>query len=203
MIQFIACVFILAACCATAFAQPSKRAEIKRIDAYAKTLDNYAKRNKNSNLVFADVSDYDQAKSKWKKFASSKEFEKFRETTEVYDIANVWQRIGKYVLAVRTLSSPSGDWAKYVSMYFRPDGTIARSESELRTFYGELIVRQNFHFNAQGKLLRRTKEYFDLATGKPKMPEGDTIGAQKGFIDEDNYFLTTKKLPFAHLLKLR
>jgi hypothetical protein len=81
--------------------------------------------------------------------------------------------------------------------------TLAKSESELRTFYGDLIVRQNFHFNARGKLLSRTKEYFDLSTGKPKKPEGDTIGAQKGFIDDDNYYLTTRKLPFAHLLKRR
>lgn len=202
MTRFIAYALILAASCAAVLAQPSKRAEIKRIDAYAKTLDNYAKRNKNSNLVFADVSDFDQAKAKWRKFASSKQFEKFRETTEVYDIANLWRRNEKYVFAVMTLSSPSGDWAKYLSMYFRPDGTIAKSESELRTFYGDFIVRQNFYFNSRGTLLRKTQEYFDLSTGKPKKPEGEYAGAQKGFIDEDNYYLTIRKLPFAHVLKL-
>lgn len=203
MIRIIAFVLISAACSASGIAQAAKQAEIKKIDAYAKALDNYAKRNKNSNLVFADVSDYDQEQPKWRKFASSKEFEKFRATTEVYEIANVWRRNGKYLLSVFTLSSPSGDWAKYVSMYFRPDGALAKSESELRTFYGDFIVRQNFYFNSRGRLLRQTKAYFDLATGKPKKPKDGDLGAQSGLVAENNYFLTTRKLPFAHLLKVR
>ena len=203
MLRIAVLILISALLVLPGFSQAGKRAEIKRIDPYAKTLDFFAKRNKRSNLVFADVSDYDQGKAKWRRFVSATALEKYREDDEVYGIANVWRRKSKVVLAVFTLSSPSGDWAKYVFMYFRPDGTIAKSESELRTFYGDFIVRQDFYFDVQGKLIKKTKNYFDLSTRKPKKPDDDYLGVQKGFVDEENYYLTTKKLPFAHLLKLR
>lgn len=203
MIRHIAIILIIAASCGAIVGQASTRAQIKRIDDYARTLDNYARRNKNSNLVLADISDYGLEKPKWRKFASSKQFEKFRESTEVYEIANVLLRNGKCVLSVMTLSSPSGDWAKYLTLYFRPDGTLAKSGSELRTFYGDLVVRQQFHFNSKGRLLRRTRDYFDLATGKPKKPEEDYLRVQEGLVEQGNYYISTKSLPFSHLLKLR
>jgi hypothetical protein len=186
-----------------AIGQRSKRAEIKRIDAYASTLDAFARRNRRSAIVFADVSDYEKEIAEWRKFTTSASLERFREEREVYDIANVWRRNRKVVLAVFTFSSPSGDWAKYVSMYYRPDGSLAKSESELRTFYGDFIVRQQYHFDLRGRLLRRTRDYFDLSTGKPKQPDQGFIVDNSGFIENNNYYPTTKKLPFAHLLKLR
>ncbi len=203
MVRFGALILLSALLGSTGFSQSSRGAEIKRIDGYVKTLNSFAKRNSRSKLVFADVSDQEQSKVKWLRFKNESELERFREDTEVYALANVWRRSGKVVLAAFTFSSPSGDWAKYLSMYFRVNGTLAKSESELRTFYGDLVVRQNFYFDGRGRLLKKTKNYFDLASGKPKKPDVDFHLDQKDTIEEENYYLTTRQLPFARLLLIR
>jgi hypothetical protein len=77
-------------------AQANKNAEVKRIDAYVKTLDAFVKRNKKPQLIFADTSDYNEgSRPKWQKFASEKALEKFREKTETYTIARRFARDGR------------------------------------------------------------------------------------------------------------
>lgn len=184
------------------FAQANKKAEIKRIDAYEKTVEALTKNSKSPQLIFADASDYNEnAKPKWRKFASEKALEKFRETSETYTIAYNWQKNGKIVASNFTLFSPSGDWAKYVFHYFREDGSLAKVESELKTFYGDLIVLQNIYFDNKGRILKKTLAYKDLQTGKPKKPAKDSFDASSSFINETDYYKQTRKLPFAHLLK--
>jgi hypothetical protein len=183
-------------------AQTNKKAEIKLIDAYSKTVDAFVKKYKSPHLVFADVSDYEtNSKPKWKKFASEKALEKFRETTETYSIAYNWQKNGKITKSNFTLFSPSGDWAQYVYHYFREDGTLAKAESEMRTFNGDLIVIQDFYFDAKGKLLKKTVKYLDLQTEKPIKPTKEFLENNAGFVDDVEYFKRTSKLPFASLLR--
>lgn len=194
-------VILTATCSLTLIAQKKNSVLIKKIDAYARSLDSYGRRNSRSKLVFADVSEPGQEKPEWRRFPSSSSLEKHREDSDVYTIANVWRRNGKVVLAVMTFSSLSGDWAKYLSLYFRADGGLAKSDTEFRTFYGDLIIRQEFYFDTRRRLLKRTKDFFDLSTGEPKKPDGEFLGPQSGIYDEENYYLTVGKLPFAHLLK--
>jgi len=183
-------------------AQINKKAEIKRIDTYAKTVDTFVKKYKSAHLVFADVSDYnDDSKAKWRKFASEKALEKFRETTETYTIAYNWQKNGKIIKSNFTLFSPSGDWAQYVYHYFRADGTLAKVESEMRTFNGDLIVIQDFYLGAKGKLLKKTVKYRDLQTQKPIKPTREFLKNNADFSNDVEYFKKTSKLPFASLLK--
>ena len=184
------------------FAQTTKKAEIKRIDAYCKTVDAFTKRYKNPQLIYADTSDYNRnSKPKWRKFASGKALEKFREKSETYTIAYNWQKNGKIVKSNFTLFSPSGDWANYVYHNFRADGTLAKVESETRTFNGDLIIIQNFYFNRQGKLLKRSVKYLDLQTQKPIKQTKEFLETRGDFSNDVEYFKKTGKLPFANLLR--
>lgn len=182
--------------------QKTASSEIERIDSLAKSIARFVEDRK-PQLVFADTSNFNSDKPKWQKFGSAAMLEKFRESKEVYDIANVWQKDGKVVCAVFTRSSPSGDWAKYLYLYFRTNGSLGKAESELRTFYGNSIVRQSFYFDQRGKQLKNTIKYFDLSSNEPKDPSASDFQELKGYIEGVNYFISTKDLPFARLLKLR
>lgn len=181
------------------FAQTNKKSEVKRIDAYCKTVDKFVESHKNSQLVFAEVLQND--KPKWRKFASEKALGKFRENSEIYTIAYNWQKNGKIVMSNFTLFSGSGDWVQYVSHYFHENGTLAKAESELRTFYGNLIVSQDFYFDKRGKLRKKNLQYLDLETQKIVKANDEFLDAHEGFLNQIDYFKNTSKLPFAYLLK--
>jgi len=176
----------------------SVKAEVKTLDAYCKSIDALAKKRKTPELVFADVSGLTDKTEKWSSFASEKALDKFREKSETYSIAYNWKKNGKIVVSNFTLFSGSGDWVKYVYHYFREDGTLARVESELRTFNGDYIVNRRRYFDRSGKLIHKTEKYLDLTTKKPKKPEGGVMGDDP---KETDYYKTTSKLPFVHLLK--
>lgn len=179
-----------------AFAQ---RSAIKEIDAYCKTVDSIRDKRKSPELVFADTAAQEDTKAKWRRFASEKALEKFREKSETYTIAYNWRNNGKIVASNFTLFSGSGDWVKYVYQYFRPDGTLARAETEYRTFMGDFIVIRRHYFNTAGKQIGSSVKFLDLNTHKPKKPEdGSVMGDDPKEVD---YYKTTSKLPFAHLLK--
>jgi|CXWL01.1.fsa_nt_gi hypothetical protein len=183
---------------ALSFELPAQASEVKKIDAYCKAVDAVRKKRKSPELVFADIADMNEDKEKWRKFASEKALEKFRETTETYSIAYNWRNGGKIVASNFTLFSGSGDWAKYVYHYFREDGSLARVESELRTFYGDFIVIRRRYFDTGGRQISSSIKYLDLKTKKPKKPEdGGVMGDDPKEID---YYRKTSKLPFAHLL---
>ena len=148
-------------------------------------------------MIFADISDYnDNSKPKWRKFASEKALEKFRETTEAYTIAYNWRKNGKIVQSNFTLFSPSGDWAQYDFHYFRANGRIAKIASELRTFIGDLIVLRDLYFNEKGKLIRQTIRYRDLSTEKPvNKPKDQDLNT------DVKIYKTVRRLPFAKLVK--
>ena len=183
------------------FAQTNKKAEIKRIDLYVKTVNKFVK-NKKPHLIFADISDYEQdSQPKWRKFKSETSLEKFRENSETYTIAYNWLQNSKIIQSNFTLFSPSGDWAHYVFHYFRADGTLAKIESDYRTFVGDFIVLENIYFNKNGKTMKKTVAYKDLTTGKPKQPSKDYLQDNLTLINKADYYQKTSKLPFANLLR--
>lgn len=152
------------------FAAAGQASEVRKIDAYAKTVGALAKKAGKPDLIFADTSDYEESDRKpaWRRFESEEELTKFREETkETYALAFVWQRDGKPVLANFTIFSPSGDWAQYDFHYFRADGSVAKIESELRTFYGEFSLKRDVWFSAAGKQISSRRGYYTLETGKP------------------------------------
>lgn len=181
------------------FAQDRNRAEIKRIDAYVRSIDRIANRKKDPDRVFADTADPEDKEAKWKRFDSTKALDKFRESKETYSVAYNWRSHGKIVASNFTLFSESGDWAKYINHYFRADGSLAKVRSELRTFYGDYIVIEDIYFDTKGKRLKRAIKYLDLTTKKPKKPTADFLG-DNTMASEVDYFKRTGLLPFANLL---
>jgi hypothetical protein len=184
-------------------AQKGKTAEIKRIDAYIKTLDALVKKAKRPHLIFADTSDYEAGSPpKWQKFTDEKALEKFRtDVSETYTIAFNWQQRGKIVRSNFTRFSPSGDWTEYTFHTFRPDGTLAHAQTEMRTFNGDLIITQDFYHDRRGRLLKKTVKYRDLTTNKPIKPTKEFLKNNADLLNDAEYYKKTSLLPFAALLK--
>ena len=81
--------------------------------------------------------------------------------------ASVLQQKGKVRLAKLTTISPSGDWTRVNRYCYRADGTLAYSESTLRTTYGNVKVYDVVAYDRTGRAIKRTRKVFDLKTGKP------------------------------------
>lgn len=165
-----------------------KKAELRSINRYVKQLTTYVEKPSAKLEIYADVSKTD--KPRWRKFRSEKSLEKFRESNEVYEIAYVWRKNGRIVVVNFTFTSGSGDWAHYVYHRFRHDGSLAKVEADLRTFYGSMSVERTYYYRRNGKLIARSAKYSDLSTGKPKKT-GDDFYDNKVRI-----YKTTKRLPF-------
>lgn len=184
----------------TNFPQVRGTSTVKQIDTYVRSIDSLMKRQKEPNLIIADVSDYDTDEPKWQTFKSSKELEAFREDTETYTIANNWRSKGKVVSSLFTMFSPSGDWATYVTHYFRSDGSAAKVNTEMRTFNGEYIIIRNFYFDTRGKLLKKTSKYLDLTTKKPKKPTAEMTDENSDLYKAE-YYKSVSALPFYSMTK--
>ena len=198
MLKFAATAILVLTAVGLASAQGKNAAEIRRIDTLARTIDRIAK-NDRKKIIIADTVDFDQKKADWKLFESEKALDAFREKTETYTVAFNWLRNGKVIASNFTLFSPSGDWTKYVFHYLRPDGSLAMVKSELRTFFGEYIVREERYFDKRGRLIKRTIRYFDLTTEKPKKPTKEMRDDNPSLYKVD-YYLSAGKLPFAKLI---
>jgi hypothetical protein len=145
--------------------------EIASIDRYTAQLDQFAKRNQKSAQVLGDISSAStDEKSNWKKFKSTKEREDAGTGDNLNEQADVWKREGKVVATNMTFGSPSGDWAHFVTYYFRDDGSVAKIHGELNTFYGDLRVVSDHYYSQDGKLLKTKRLFLDLKTKRPKKP---------------------------------
>ena len=170
---------------------------VKPIEDYAKSIADFVEKQGKPHLVIADVSDYIEGnKPVWKKFASEDEFEKSRDTNEVYTFAYIWQKDGKTVAVNFTYSSPSGDWAQFVLNTYRADGSLAKVDSRLNTFYGDATILRTFYFDAKGKKLKETVKYLDLQSDETFDPK-----TRDFFDSEVDIYKTVSNLPFANLLK--
>ena len=161
---------------------------LTEINTYAASVDRFMKVNKTPRY-FGDVSL--EEKSHWKRFKTRKLID---DAEEVYKKAVVWSKTGKIVSVGFTLTSPSGDWAHYVTYYFRTDGSLAKIHAELNTFYGEVSIIRDRFYDPSGQLLQSTQKVLDLQTRKPKKPSGD-------FMDQDvNVYKKVSELPFSKML---
>lgn len=176
--------------------QAQNPTDIAAIEAYARQLDAYAKRNARGGRMFADTASYTDASApRWQEFRSKRALER----AESYSVATVWtQPTSDALLADFSLSSPSGDWAQYANYYYRADGTLAKIRSELRTFMGDLIVIRDRFYDTRGKLMQEKTRYLDLNTRKPKK-------VQEGSFQDIplELYAKTTDLPFHSLLKKR
>lgn len=175
--------------------------DVVSIETYARGLDTYIKRNARAARYFADTAanESDNAPARWQEFRTKAALDNAWQNGKTYTSSNVWfNQTGELVVALFTFSSPSGDWAQYMTNYYRKDGTLAKSSAELRTFMGDIIRIHNRLYDNKGKLLREQTRFLDLTTRKPKRVKKDE------FMDmEVPLYASTSALPFNNLLKRR
>lgn len=169
--------------------------KVAEIETYVKDLDAYVKRNEKSARIFADTSSgMTDDKAKWQEFKTEQEREATDTGENLNQNAYVWTSGGKIIGANFTLQSPSRDWVHYVMYYFRGDGTLAKSESTLNTFQGDITVIRQDYYNSKGILLKGTTHCKDLKTQRSK-PCGEY---QEQPIPS---YKNIRQLPFYSLLK--
>jgi hypothetical protein len=174
--------FILLSACLPALSQINRSA-IGEIDTYTKGIDRFIKSKPKSRL-FRDVST--SQKSNWREVRA-------KQAEGLYETAEVWTREGKVVAANFALSSPSGDWMHFINYYFRADGSLAKIEAQLNTFYGNVSVLRKRYYDANRKQLKATERYLDLETRKAVKPPD--------FIDHQiPMYSRVATLPFGRLL---
>lgn len=160
---------------------------VAEINTYAASIDRFMKVNR--SRAYGDTSMEEE--SKWKLFKTKKALD---DAEEIYEKALVWTRTGKVVGVTFTLSSPSGDWAHFVTYYFRADGSLAKIHAELNTFYGNVSIIRDQWYDATAKQIDAKRKVLDLDTRKPKKPTGD-------FMDQEVIvYKKVSDLPFSKLL---
>jgi hypothetical protein len=177
----------------------ANQASVATIDAYARGLDIYVKRNARAARYFADTSSYEQenAPERWREFKTKSLLDAAWKDGKTYKSADVWfNQSGELVVASFNFSSPSGDWAQYMMNYYRKDGTLAKTNAELRTFMGDVVRIHDRLYDENGKLIKEQTRFLDLQTRKPKRIKQDE------FMDmEAPLYAKTSTLPFYSLLK--
>ena len=161
---------------------PSSSAEVSEIKAYTAEVDRFSKARKFRTFgIF-----YRGDKGNWREL-------KGKSDQPLNESCDVWTRDGKVVLAFFGFTSDSGDWYHFIKYYYRQDGTLAKIQARLNTFYGNVSVLRDRYYNATGKLLKSTRRYLDLQTHKPV--------TKANFDDEPiPMFSTASSLPFHRLL---
>lgn len=166
--------------------------ELAAIGSYAKSIDQFTKRNPKKSRTFGNVAGAEDSLDKWRAFKSTKQMEQ----ADPYESAYVWLKDGKVVAANFSFTSPSGDWYHYVNCYFRADGTLAKIHAQLNTFAGPDgglgVVRDKF-YGSSGRLLHTSTRYLDLHSQKPRK--------RAEFMDQPiPVYRIVRVLPFSKLL---
>jgi len=55
----------------------------------------------------------------------------------------------------------------FIKYYYRADGSLAKIQARLNTFYGGVSVLRDRYYDGNGKLLKSTQRFLDLQTHKP------------------------------------
>jgi hypothetical protein len=168
--------------------------EVAEIEKYCTDVQGRTSKRE-PDFVFGLPSSTDTHEAQWQKFASTAELKKAAEGEANLDQqVYVWTERDKVIAANFTLQSESGDWALYPDYCFRKNGTIAEIRSELRTFYGMMLVRRDWKFDCNGHLIESKEKFLDLKTESPKKPDED-------FFDEETpLYHKVSDLPFLSLL---
>jgi hypothetical protein len=131
-------------------------AEVSQIKTYTTEIDRFSKGRKFRTFgVF-----YEKDKGTWREL-------KGKADHQLDESCDVWTRDGKVVLAFFGFTSESGDWYHFIKYYYRDDGTLAKIQARLNTFYGNVSVLRDRYYDASGKLIKSTRRYLDIQTHKP------------------------------------
>lgn len=167
---------------------------ISTIDRLAAILDSAMARDTDHILIFADTTDYtSDSIPHWIQFPNHEALD--TDYHEVCGQANYYKAKDTTVEIFFFDDSPSRDWAYNISAYYRADGSLAKVDADLRTFYGNVSAETIRYYDDSGKILKQTKTFRDIHTNKRlrnKHPD---------YTDEPlEIFHRIKDLPFYRLL---
>lgn len=193
-------------------AQPANQLTgVAAIEDYCKQIDAFKKNNPNGARFFGNVSAWNQSgmtldapSPKWKEFKSRKARESAGTGDNLYDVADIWIKDEKVVLADLWFGSPSGDWSQSVTYYFRDDGTLAKMRSTFAGFnlnpfaereeFGARLVQTRL-YDGNGKRLSKLLQCFELGEkGRQKKCSGDYSRY------EGSLYLKVQSIPVYRLL---
>lgn len=173
----------------------AKSSEVAAIDAYCKELDNFKNRERNHARILAAEVDQNDV-PKWKEFKSRRA--RGKEFFE--DVADVWMKNEKPVVAEWYSETNSGDWSKLVQYCFRDDGTLSKMRTTFAGFmvlsdHGGRIIQERI-YSSNGKLLQKRLHCFELEKKhRPIKCSGDYSNY------DGTYYRRAQNLPFYGLLK--
>lgn len=174
------------------------RAAVRAIRVYCAEVDAFIRRRRQDGRILANVASAGSF-PRWQAFTS----EKARQAAEspagdnLNENASVWLKGSKIIGVNFTFQSGARDWAHFVMYYYREDGTLAKVEAMLNTFYGGMSVIRERYYDGRGGLLQESVEYRDLKTNRRRKP-GET------FVDNEfPTYKTVEELPFKHLISGR
>lgn len=168
------------------------QANVAEIEALSARLDALARTAK--PRLFADVAKYDQ-KPRWKEFATQKALEKARTGENLFSTFSVWRDKSGSLLVVGNFSSRSGDWAEETAYIFRPAGSLAKLDSALNTFIGNVSISRVRWFDASARAIKSRSAVVDLDTRKPKKSSPEFAGWKP------TVYLKLDQLPIQAFLK--
>jgi hypothetical protein len=176
-----------------AFKEPSSQEKIARIEQYCSEQERLTKMEPDFILGVAGSSE--RPSGVWRRYGSKDELHKaWQENEDRHLGAYVWLWNGEVVRINFGLQSASGDWVQYTRYCFRA-GALLKLDYELRTFYGEMIVRRQWIYDAKGRAIKSSEEFLDLQTERPKRPG-------EAFIDEPTtIYHRVADLPFLALVQ--
>lgn len=163
-------------------------------NSYCTEAKSFARQHHGSALLFSAVpKNTDPARDHWHRVDSPGEFASVARNGNSTAMATLRHGRLEYLQAV--FQNQFGDSRLDVDYCFRPDGTLARLHSQLRSFHGDMIVVRDMSFDREGARLANRRQSFDLQTGKPRKIPGD-------FWDfPPPIFQTVGDLPFAKELQ--
>jgi iron uptake system EfeUOB component EfeO/EfeM len=174
--------------------KPSIVAQVSAIEKEVSTIKQFRSQKTSVKRFAANLIGQGEKESKWRIFKNEAELEKENIGDNIGESANVWLKNGQVVTASFTIQTESGDWIHFITYYYRKDGTLAKIEAQLNTFYGNQTVLRNRYYSQRGELLKQSDEYRNLRTKQKNKPN-------ENFIDEPipNY-LNVSQLPFYALV---
>ena len=184
---------------------------LNSIEAYAKSLEAFKKRNPNRARIFGNLISLNQATYPiphdapryWEEFPTRKARESEslkRPDLSAYDGAEVWIRNGKVVLVQVEPDRYSGWSARTVTYYFRDDGSLAkiRFEFGIDGIDGE-VVKGTF-YDVKGSVLQTRMQCVITERGRRRIVNCSRMLSQSDD-DAPPVYRRVEELPFINLLK--
>ena len=179
-----------------AFSNPTQQsAEVAKIKAYHDEIDAYAKAHPTAVRYFSDASEVNDAgveTSHWKAYKTRKEL------PDMEMHASVWMRDGKVVATI--LSFKSDHTNSTDGYYFRPDGTLAFTESHGYSIgLDPPFMQSKSYYSSDGKMIS-SQMLCSIDDQKWTTCEKDSGWTDSDGSNSEEKYKKTSDLPFYKLL---